>query len=140
MANLTEIFATTIKVTYTNYSENVNVNEANAQQLRNLINNDSDVQGWEVYTQGDYSFQLVEPTEKVVSVDLEEFRRDGTVKHTYPNCLVSVRKDGKVKFEGDTCGAWSFRFQKVKESSFGEYINVYGKRSYFAGGAPIFNN
>ena len=51
--------STIITVKYTNYSENVIVNEANAQEVRNLINNDSDVQGWEVATQGDYNFQLV---------------------------------------------------------------------------------
>jgi hypothetical protein len=133
-----EIFSTIVKVTYTKYSENIAVNEKNANQLRSLINTDKDVQKYEIYFQGDYNFSLIEETEKSIEIECCSYYRDGTIKSETLESVI-VRKDNKVKFDGDCMGSYSFRFQKVKSTSFGDYINVYGERMYFAWEAPKFN-
>jgi uncharacterized protein YqiB (DUF1249 family) len=134
-----EIFSTIVKVTYTNYSENIAVNEKNANQLRNLINTDKDVQKYEIYFQGDYIFNLVEQNERTTEVECVSYYRDGSTKRTTTETVI-IRKDNKIKFDGDCMGSYSFRFQKVKSTSFGDYINVYGERMYFAWDAPTFKN
>ena len=133
-----EIFSTIVKVTYTRYSENIAVNEKNASELRSLINTDKDVQKYEIYFQGDYNFSLIEETEKSIEVECVSYYRDGSTKRTTIESVI-IRKDNKIKFDGDCMGSYSFRFQKVKSTSFGDYINVYGERMYFAWDSPTFN-
>ena len=133
-----EIFSTIVKVTYTKYYENIKVNAKNANQLRILINTDKDIVSHKVITQGDYTFSLVEQNEKSIEVECVSYYRDGSTKRTTIESVI-VRKDNKIKFDGDCMGSYSFRFQKVKSTSFGDYINVYGERMYFAWDAPTFN-
>ena len=133
-----EIFSTIVKVTYTRYSENIKVNAKNANQLRILLNTDKDIVSHEVITQGDYVFNLVEKNEKSMDVECVSYYRDGSIKRTTIESVI-IRKDNKIKFDGDCMGSYSFRFQKVKSTSFGDYINVYGERMYFAWDSPTFN-
>ncbi len=125
---------TILTIEHNNYQENVIVNAKNVKEVRNLI---KEAKGFTVAFQGDYIFSLVEDTEKSIEVECCSYYRDGSTK-TNTNETVIVHKDGKVKFDGDCMGSYIFRFQKVKSTSFGDYINVYGERMYFAWGAPKF--
>lgn len=75
---------------------------------------------------------------KNIEIECCSYYRDGSTKTETVESVI-VRKDNKVKFDGDCMGSYNFRFQKVKSTSFGDYINVYGERMYFAWNAPKFN-
>jgi len=82
---------------------------------------------------------FLNPNERTIEVECVSYYRDGSTKRTTTETVI-IRKDNKIKFDGDCMGSYSFRFQKVKSTSFGDYINVYGERMYFAWDAPKFKN
>ena len=85
-----------------------------------------------------YNNEVTTLETKSIEVECCSYYRDGSTKITTTEAVI-IRKDGQVKFDGDCMGSYSFRFQKVKSTSFGDYINVYGERMYFAWNAPTFN-
>jgi hypothetical protein len=64
----------------------------------------------------------------VEEVECFKYRRDGTIKKETTFTLKF--KGNKVMPLEDTCEMYEPRFQKIKESSFGQYFNFCGERWY----------
>ena len=119
---------TIVEVEYTNYTENVTVtNEAQQAELLKLAKQ-NDFVSYNIVQEGDFDVQLTET--RIVTLPMSK-------DDEYLWDMEFEVKDGKVKIIGDICEAYIPRFQKVKETSKGQYILYFGERVYFLNGIDL---
>ncbi len=131
---------TIITINFKNYSENNTVLNLDCiVSLVERMKNDSDFVSFEIAQAGDDVEAVKEilfPRETEQTFTVEVFNHD-TEDKTF-SIEVVVRKDGKVKLLADTFGGeWRNCFQKVRETSKGYFVKLYGSRLYFT---SSFNN
>ena len=136
MNAIKEIFSTIVKVTYTNYSENIIVNKTNIDQFWELIRTGQGIICYELITQGTFKDDFLPKTNERVIINVKMSYHDSMHKIFLMD--VVVRDDEKIKLLFDTFGEWNQCFQTIKSTGKGDYMTLYGNRVYFYWDAPKF--
>ena len=118
---------TIVKITYTNYTENVVISSSKKErELLAIKNKDNSFEKYEVINQGDYIL-------KSDKIEMRTFAMGNNDEFQYHQTFEII--GSKVKAVIDTFGEdYRMCFQKVRTTSKGQWVNVYGSRIYFLNG------
>jgi hypothetical protein len=117
--------ATIITIDFGQYTENVIVNEQNADEARSTI---KAAKGYAVFFQGDYVFSL--STTKIEDVEICQYDSNAAPKKEYTERFETKIVNGKKLYKMvDGCGQ-NLRFQKLKSTTYGQYLTLFGTRWY----------
>jgi len=122
--------STIVKITYTNYTENVNVNSSKIEkELIRIKDIDNSFESYEVLAQGDYKLKNEKIEMRTLAMgNNDEFQFDQKFE---------IIKN-KVKAIVDTFGEdYRMCFQKINTTSKGQWVKVYGERIYFLNGINL---
>tara|TARA_R110000772_G_scaffold111831_2_gene215933 strand:+ start:3600 stop:3974 length:375 start_codon:yes stop_codon:yes gene_type:complete len=121
---------TIVKITYTNYTENVKINNSKKEnELLDIKNRDNSFESYEVIKQGDYIL-------KSDKIEMKTFAMGNNDEFQYEQTFEII--GNKVKAIIDTFGEdYRMCFQKINTTSKGQWVKVYGERIYFLNGINL---
>jgi hypothetical protein len=122
---------TIVKITYTNYTENVVISSSKKErELLDIKNKDNSFEKYEVINQGDYIL-------KNSKIEMKTFAMGNNDEFEYYQEFEII--GNKVKAIIDTFGEnYKMCFQKVNQTKTkGQWVKVYGERIYFLNGINL---
>jgi len=121
---------TLVKIKYKHYNENVWIDSKKKEkELMEIKNTHKDFEFYKVIQQGNYRL-------KYDRIEIKEFAMGNNDEFEFMQIFEIA--GGKVKAIIDTFGEdYRMCFQKVKTTSKGQWVNVYGSKIYFLNGITL---